>query len=424
MPHHWKTYKFEELYDISSGLSKKRDQFGFGHPFATFKDVFYNWFLPEELGDLANTNEKEQLKGEIKAGDILLTRTSETLHELGMSSIALKDYPKSTFNGFCKRLRPKKDCPIEIDPVFMGYFLRSRTFRNEVSKYASMVTRASLNIAAINSLSVTLPPIKEQSVIGEILKAITDKIENNLAMNRTLEDMAMALYKHWFVDFGPFKDQPLIDSPLGPIPEGWEVKAISDFGRVICGKTPSKKKSEYFNEGHGIPFIKIPDMHGQVFVTNTTDYLSQTGSDSQSNKLIPEGSVNVSCIATVGLVTINSEEAHTNQQINSIIPRIFEFRYYLYCLMKSMKERFLQEASGGSATLNMNTTTFKGIEVVEPDKSALNEFSINCSSLFSMILNNQNENQSLTHLRDTLLPQLISGKVRLKEFEEHVSKVV
>lgn len=212
MPENWKTYKFSELFETASGLSKSRDQFGFGSPFLTFKDVFYNYFIPPELGDLANTSEKEQIRGSVKRGDIFLTRTSETLHELGMSSVALKDYPNATFNGFCKRLRQKKGSTVKIHPEFIGYFLRSTKFRNEVSQHATMTTRASLNNTSISSLSVTLPPCAEQVKIGEVLKALDDKIELNFQMNKTLEEMAMALYKHWFVDFGPFHRGEFIDS--------------------------------------------------------------------------------------------------------------------------------------------------------------------------------------------------------------------
>lgn len=421
MPENWKTYKFEDLYDIASGLSKSRDQFGFGYPFVTFKDVFYNWFLPENLGDLANTNEKEQIKGGIIKGDIVLTRTSETLHELGMSSVALKDYPKSTFNGFCKRLRQKEESSLKIEPVFMAYFLRSKFFRNEISKYAAMTTRASLNIAAINSLSVTLPPDDEQKAIASILKPLDDKIENNLAMNKTLEDMAMVLYKHWFVDFGPFKEGKFIESELGKIPEGWEVNPISHFGNIICGKTPSKKKEENFTTQGGILFIKIPDMHGNVFVTETTDKLSEIGNSSQLKKLLPQGCINVSCIATVGLVTINPMPAHTNQQINSIVPKSKITTYFLYNTMITYKDRFLNEASGGSATLNMNTTTFSGIEILTPSNDVLSSFDTIVSPWFNLMLENQNQNQSLISLRDTLLPKLISGEVRLTEFEEKIT---
>ena len=182
MSENWKTYSFGELYNVASGLSKSRDQFGFGSPFVTFKNVFYNYFLPSELGELANTNQREQNSGSVKKGDIFLTRTSETLHELGMSSVALKDYPEATFNGFCKRLRLKENLEIKVDPVFIGYYLRSAYFRTEVTKFATMTTRASLNTASINSLTVSLPTIDEQIHIGEILKPIDDKIELYLSL--------------------------------------------------------------------------------------------------------------------------------------------------------------------------------------------------------------------------------------------------
>ena len=105
MSSNFKKYKIEELYDSSSGLSKSRSEFGFGHPFLTFKDVFDNYFVPDKLVSLANTTDKERVSCSIKIGDIFITRTSETQDELGMSAVALKDYPEATFNGFTKRLR-------------------------------------------------------------------------------------------------------------------------------------------------------------------------------------------------------------------------------------------------------------------------------------------------------------------------------
>lgn len=103
----FKTYKFEDLYDISSGISSTKEQAGHGNPFVSFSTVFNNYILTDELPDLMDTSEREQEVYSIKEGDILITRTSETLDELAMSSVALKDYPKATFSGFVKRLRPK-----------------------------------------------------------------------------------------------------------------------------------------------------------------------------------------------------------------------------------------------------------------------------------------------------------------------------
>lgn len=132
----WSSYNLDEVYEFSSGLSKSRKEFGFGYPFVTFRDVFYNYFLPEELIELANTSDKERERCSVKRGDVFLTRTSETMDELGKSSVALKDYNQATFNGFTKRLRPKGN--IEIHPEYAGYYFRSPKLRAEIN---SMATR-------------------------------------------------------------------------------------------------------------------------------------------------------------------------------------------------------------------------------------------------------------------------------------------
>ena len=104
-----KKYAFADLYDMASGISSTKDQAGHGAPFVSFSTVFNNYFLPDELPDLMDTSEKEQEIYSIKEGDILITRTSETIDELAMSCVATKDYPKATYSGFTKRLRPKTE---------------------------------------------------------------------------------------------------------------------------------------------------------------------------------------------------------------------------------------------------------------------------------------------------------------------------
>lgn len=115
----WETTTLLAHYDVRSGLSKSAKDFGSGFPFLTFKDVFYNYFAPSHLGDLVQSTEKDRVACSVQRGDVFLTRTSETMHELGLSCVALQDYPDATFNGFCKRLRPKPDC--SLVPEFVGY---------------------------------------------------------------------------------------------------------------------------------------------------------------------------------------------------------------------------------------------------------------------------------------------------------------
>src|ERR1700754_2894604 len=119
-----KKYQFCKLYAMSSGISSKPEQAGHGAPFASFSTIFNNYFLPATLADKMDTSEKEQETYSIKKGDIFLTRTSETIDELGMSCVALNDYPKATFSGFVKRLRPLQND--RTYARYMGFYLRSK----------------------------------------------------------------------------------------------------------------------------------------------------------------------------------------------------------------------------------------------------------------------------------------------------------
>ena len=151
----WVRASLLDHYDSKSGLSKPAKDFGSGFPFLSFKNVFYNYFIPDELTQLVQSSEKERESCSVKRGDVFLTRTSETMNELGMSSVALKDYKSATFNGFSKRLRPKPNSTIY--PEFIGYYLRSPQFRSEMLSFSTMSTRASLNNEMIGRLTIPIP---------------------------------------------------------------------------------------------------------------------------------------------------------------------------------------------------------------------------------------------------------------------------
>lgn len=166
----WKTVG--ELYVPSSGLSKGADQFGFGHPFLSYKTVFNNIVVPSEFSDLVNSTEAEQARYSIKAGDVFVTRTSEDLEGIGTSCAALRDYPTATFNGFTKRLRPK----IEgiIDAQFAAYFFRSSLFRAQIARMAILSTRVSLNDDILSRIRIPVHPIEEQKRIVATLGDLDD----------------------------------------------------------------------------------------------------------------------------------------------------------------------------------------------------------------------------------------------------------
>ena len=237
----------------------------------------------------------------------------------------------------------------------------------------------------------------------------------NRRRNDNLEQQVQALYKSWFIDFEPFKDGKFIDSELGIIPEGWKILPLSSLGTIICGKTPSKSNKDFYDGN--IPFIKIPDMHNKIFVSNSEDHLSDLGVNSQRNKTIPPYSILVSCIATVGLVCINTKVCQTNQQINTLIPYEDSYRIYLFLFLKSLREQLITLGSGGTTTLNVNTSQFSNLKIIVPDTKSLKAFSSIAESLFQRINNNCDTNYMLSNLRDMILPKLMTGELKINDLD-------
>ena len=247
-----KIYKFNQLYEMSSGISSKPEQAGHGTPFLSFSTVFNNHFLPDELPDLMDVSENEKKIYSIKEGDIFLTRTSETLDELAMSSVAVKDYPHASYSGFLKRLRPT-----QTDVTyhkFMAFYLRSELFRKTMTNNAIMTLRASLNEQIFSYLDLIIPSYQEQKKIGDFLFSINQKIVLNNQINTELEQLAKTLYDYWFVQFEfPNKNGKPYKSSGGKmvwnevlkreIPEGWEVKKLNSYAEIKKGTLITEKKS-------------------------------------------------------------------------------------------------------------------------------------------------------------------------------------
>lgn len=418
----WKRYKLSELYEMSSGISSTKEQAGHGSPFLSFSVVFNNYFLPDSLIDLMDTTDGEKQKYSIKEGDIFLTRTSETVDELAMSSVALKDYPEASFSGFLKRLRPV-DKTI-VYPKFMAFYLRSPLFRRTIINNTVMTLRASFNEAMFSYLEIMLPDFDTQKKIGDFLYSLEKKKQINNQINQELEAMAKTLYDYWFVQFdfpdqngNPYKSSggKMVYSPelKREIPEGWGVETLKDLeSKIITGKTPSRANSDNF--GGEIPFITIGDIRGNTFIYNTSETLTDLGASVQQNKYLPEGSLCVSCIATVGEIGFTTEWSHTNQQINSIVFEDETNRYYLYFALKNYFENANASAKTGNTFANMNKEDFSGIRIILPRNEIKNNFHKMTEPYFAQIKCLQGQNKELTQLRDWLLPMLMNGQVYIR----------
>ena len=237
----WKTYKLSEVTTkIGSGATPRGGKEAFkesGISLIRSQNVLDFYFSTDGLAFIDGKQASKLSNVEIESKDVLLNITGDSVARVCQVP---DEWIPARVNQHVAIIRADNKL---LYSDFLKYLLLTYQNKNELLNLSSAgATRKAITKSMIEDYKITIPPLTEQHAIANILSALDDKIENNLAMNKTLEDMAMALYKHWFVDFGPFQEGNFIDSELGPIPEGWEVKKLVKFKYNFWG-TPSRRKN-------------------------------------------------------------------------------------------------------------------------------------------------------------------------------------
>ena len=392
-----KKIKFSDLYTISSGISSTKEQAGHGSPFLSFSTVFNNFFIPDKLEDLMDTSESEQKTYSIKSGDIFLTRTSEVIDELAMSSVALKDYPNATYSGFLKRLRPIDG--LKTYPKFMAFYLRTPLFRKTITNNATMTLRASFNETIFSYLDLLLPDYSEQKKIGDFLYLINQKIALNKQINARLEEMAKTLYDYWFVQFDfpdtdgkPYKSsggEMVFDETLKrEIPKGWKPFKLSELVTLSTGKEDANFATE-----QGIyPFFTCSE---KILKCDVYSF------DTQAILLAGKGTFSVKRF---------TGRFNAYQRTYVLEPKSKNLYPIVYFVIIDNVIKFTS-GSRGSIIKFITRGDIENIDVVLPNDIENMRFS---EVLYTYLLQAElleKQNHQLTQLRDFLLPMLMNGQV-------------
>jgi type I restriction enzyme S subunit len=283
----------------------------------------------------------------------------------------------------------------------------------------------------LKALDVTLPPLPEQRAIAHILGKLDDKIELNRRMNETLEAMARALFKSWFVDFDPVRAKSegrdpglpkpladlfparLVDSELGDIPEGWEVKPVGDLADVVGGTTPSTKESSYWEDGthawatpkdlSGLPVPVLLDTERRI----TDAGLSQIGSG-----LLPKGTVLLSSRAPIGYLAVAELPVAINQGFIAMVPKAGISNLYLLRWARVAHDDIASRANG-STFMEISKSNFRPIPVVAPPTNVMEAFERLARPLYERVVRCARESHLVAEARDSLIPKLIAGEVRV-----------
>ena len=418
-------YALSDLYEMSSGISSTKEQAGHGAPFVSFSTVFNNYFLPDELSDLMDTNEKEQEIYSIKAGDVLITRTSETIDELAMSCVAVKDYPKATYSGFTKRLRPKKEG--KAYPKYMAFYFRSELFRKAVTNNAFMTLRASFNEDIFTFLDVYLPDYEEQVRIGDMLYAVERKIQKNREINDYLEEMAKTIYDYWFVQFDfpdengkPYKSsggKMVWNDKLNlQIPNTWHSTELSSYGKIISGGTPSTENEDFYADD-GIAWITPNDLSNNtsnMFISHGERDISLQGLNSSSANLIPSSSILLSTRAPIGYIAVSMNELTTNQGFKTLVPNDTDNTSFLYYLIKR-NIPYLEQMGTGTTFKEVSKDSMEHITVILPSNNILAHFFQKIKPYIMLRKFYEQETKKLISIRNWLLPIVMNGQATIED---------
>lgn len=420
-------YKFTDLYEMASGISSKPEQAGHGAPFLSFSAVFNNFFLPNELSDRMDTSELEQKKYSINEGDIFLTRTSEVVNELGMSSVALKGYPKATYSGFLKKLRPIKE---QIAyPKFMAFYLRSPLFRKTMTNNAVLTLRASLNEEIFSYLNLLLPDYDEQVKAGDLLFLLNQKIDCNNHINVELKAMAKALYDYWFVQFDypnangkPYKSsggKMVYNTTLKQkIPEGWNDSTLRQFVKLERGVTYGKEDVCADITSNSIGVLRATNVTGNVIDVDDLVYVpeskvSPTQTIAKFETLIVMSSGSKEHVGKNGVYYFEDSlgfGAFCSKATASVTSRFFINTF----LQSDWFKVYIKNQCIGTNINNLTNDHINDCPIVKPSENILKLFEDTIKSSYEKIASNSVENHTLTQLRDWLLPLLMNSQVTVK----------
>lgn len=396
----WKEYKLGDLGEVIGGAtpSTKNISYYDGNiPWITPKDLsnYYDRYISYGERMISEEGFKSCSCKILPKGSVLFSSRAP----IGYVAIAANDL--CTNQGF-KSIIPNTKV---IDSEFLYYLLVYNKSRIEAMGSGTTFKEVSGNV--MRNVTVFIPNLQSQKSIASILSSLDDKIELNRRINENLEQQAQALFKSWFVDFEPFKDGKFVNSELGRIPEGWKVGTLSDIANVTMGQSP--KGTSYNENGEGIIFYQGRADFGsrypsiRLFTTEPTRYAEPL-------------SVLLSVRAPVGDINLAVEKCCIGRGLASIYSKTGHQSFVLYTMF-SLKKELDKFNSEGTVFGSINRSSIENLKIIIPPMNIIQKFDSLVRSLDIKLFDLFKETERLKEIRDTLLPKLMSGELKLSEIE-------
>ena len=434
VPADWATVALDDVANLSGGFAFKSSQYTEEGRFVLRTvNIDENYSITRENANYISEDDAKNFERfSLGEHDTLFVMVAATLGKIGY--VRQRDLP-ALLNQNMWVIRAKRG---KIDPIFLHYLFR------EISKiplsWVGGSARSFLRRDDVRNLEFQLPTEAEQALIGRLLKALDDKIELNRRMNETLEAMARAVFRDWFVDFGPTRRKaagltdpaailggllpdPTQAPPLAALfpdsfganglPEGWEVREVGDLCPIVGGGTPSTKEPAFWDGGtHNWATPKDLSKLSGLFLRETERQVTDAGLAKVSSGLSPVGSVLLSSRAPIGYVAIAEKPVSVNQGFIVMQPTpAFPTEFAYFWTLENLD--LIKANANGSTFQEISKKNFRPLRVNHSGEALVAKFAEVAGPMMALIRNNEQENQTLAATRDLLLPKLMSGELRL-----------
>ena len=441
----WREVPFAQLLvePVRNGVYKRKEFHGTGAKIVNMGELFAYPRLRDVCMRRIQLSDSEQHRLNVEVGDLLFARRSLVAEGAGKCSVVLEVNEPTAFESSLIRARPD---PIKADSLFLYYYFNSPHGLHALDSIRRQVAVAGITGSDLAQLDIPLPPLPEQRAIAHILGTLDDKIELNRRMNQTLESMARAIFQDWFVDFGPVRaklesqdpylppklwdlfPEDLMDSELGEIPEGWEVKRIEDVAEhVRMGPFGSSiKVSTFVNDG--IPIISGQHLNGTLLEDGGYRFITEEHAARLAKANVRRGDVIFTHAGNIGQVAYIPETSQYDRYV------ISQRQFYVRCGTSEISPIFLvhyfktQEgqhqllantSSTGVPSIARPVTYLRSTQLCVPPKALWSTFHAMATNFLRIVGRNTAEHRVLTSQRDTLLPRLISGELRIGDEGQH-----
>ena len=423
LPESWKIRRLDEVATIIDSLHKTPTYSEMGGAMVRVTDVQGGFLdLTKTLRVTEEIFQEFTRRHAPKRGDIVFSRVGS----YGNTSYA------NTGTPFCLGQNTALISP-RINGRFLHQFLQSAEARWQIEQMVVGSTQKTISLKSISALQIPIPPPQELEAIAAMLGALDDKIELNRRMNATLEAMARALFQSWFVDFDPVRaklddrkpvgmdeataalfPEHLEDSPLGHIPKGWEVCSLADKIELLGGGTPKTSEPSYWDGN--IPWYSVKDAPSEtdVWVIHTEKHITKEGIANSAAQILAKGTTIISARGTVGKLALIGTPMAMNQSCYGVRGTKGYGDFFTYFALRQATAD-LQQRTHGTVFDTITRQTFETLDCIFPPANLTVAFDRTVAPLLAQLHANLHQSHTLATLRDTLLPKLLSGELRVAD---------